>query len=116
MASEAITLSPELRARERKLYTARRGGLCSLSRRRQIVFDEAHGLFDRSGGSQPAVYARPQHAVGVEALDHRDERLPEVVAGAQDHRLVLQAQVVPRKHLEQLLEGADPGGPRAEPE
>src|SRR6266581_3749517 len=114
MASEAITLSPELRARERKLYTARRGGLRPLSRRRQIVFDEAHGLFDRSGGSQPAFHARPQHAVGAEALDHRDERLPEAVACAQDHRLVLQSEVVHREHLEQLVESADPAGQRDE--
>src|SRR5256884_9560739 len=49
MASEAITLSPELRARERKLYTARSSGLRPVRRGRQMVFDEAHGLLDRSG-------------------------------------------------------------------
>src|SRR5882762_7953513 len=114
MASEAITLSPELRARERKLYTARSGGLRRVSRGRQIVFDEAHGLLDRGRGSQPALHARPQHAVGAEALDHRDERLPEAVARAQDDGLVLQSQVVHRKHLEQLVEGADPPGQRDE--
>src|SRR5882672_7859901 len=104
MASEAITLSPELRARERKLYTARRGASRPVNRGRQMVFDEAHGLFERSGRTQPALDARPQHAVGAEALDHRDERLPEAVACAQDHRFVLQAEVVHREHLEQLVE------------
>src|SRR5207245_2154261 len=70
MASEAITLSPELRAREGKLYTARRGGLRPVSRMRPIVFDEAHGFLDRSGSVQPALHARPQHApaAGPEAI------------------------------------------------
>src|SRR5439155_1719868 len=72
MASEAITLSPELRARERKLYTARRRGLCPVNRGGQMVFDEAHGLLERSGRAQPALDARAQHSVDPKALDHCD--------------------------------------------
>src|SRR6266540_2915485 len=106
MASEAITLSPELRARGRKLYTARSSGRRAL--RGGQVFYEAHGLVDRRGDAQRALDAGPQHAVGTEAVDHREKRLPEAVACAKDHRLVLQAQIVQREHFDQLVERADP--------
>src|SRR6266851_124424 len=95
-----------------KLYTARSSGRRRVGDGRQMVLDEAHRLADRRRHAQPALHARPQHAVGAEALDHRDERLPEAVACAQDHRLVLQAEVVHREHLEQLVESADPPGQR----
>src|SRR5439155_21097907 len=112
MASEAITLSPELRARERKLYTARRGASRPVNRGRQMVFDEAHGLFERSGRAQPALDARAQHSVGAKALDHCDEGLPEAVVRTEDHGFVLQTEVVHREHFQQLVERADPAGQR----
>src|SRR6266853_1166797 len=114
MASEAITLSPELRARGRKLYTARlrrprgRGGRC------EEGFDQTHRVLDRGREAEAALDARAQHAVGAEALDHCDKGQPEVVLRAQDHRLVLKAEVVQRQHFDQLVERSDSAGKRDE--
>src|SRR5690242_21155374 len=89
MASEAITLSPELRARGRKLYTPRFGS----PRRGEEGVDQPHRFFDRARVTQVLRDARAQHAVDLEALDQRGERLPEAVRRAQDHGLRLQAKV-----------------------
>src|SRR5258705_4176145 len=110
MASEAITLSPELRARGRKLYTAS----FSRPRRREKRVDQLHRLFDRRRVLQVLPDARAQYAVRAEALDQLGERLPETVGGAQDHGLRLQAEIVQRQHLDQLVQGSDPARYRDE--
>src|SRR5262245_5431879 len=110
MASEAITLSPELRARGEKLYTARSGR----PRFGEELVDELHRLRDGARAAQEARDAGAQHAVGFEALDQRRERVPEAVGRAQDHGLRLQAEVVEREHLDQLVERADSPGDRDE--
>src|SRR5262249_40594028 len=110
MASEAITLSPELRARGKKLYTARSGR----PRFGEERVDQPHRLIDRARAAEEARDARAQHAVGFEALDQRRERIPEAVGRAQDHRLRLQPEVVEREHLDELVQRADSAGNRDE--
>src|SRR5580765_211077 len=110
MASEAITLSPELRARGSKLYTARLGR----PRRRKKRVDQLHRLCDRRCVLQVFPDARSQHAVGAEALDQLCERLPEPVGGAQDHGLRLQAEIVEREHFDELVQRTDAAGDRNE--
>ncbi len=78
------------------------------------VFDQAHRLIDRGRDAQAALDARAQHAVGAEALEQDRERPPEIVAGAQDHGLRLQAEIVQGEHFDQLVERSDSAGKRDE--
>src|SRR5258708_36476171 len=99
MASEAITLSPELRARGRKLYTARlrrprgRGGRC------EEGFDQTPRVLDRGREAEAAIDARAQHAVSAAELDHCGQRHPEVVIREPHHRTVPKAAYVTSHHL-----------------
>src|SRR5258708_8581204 len=101
MDAEAITLSPELRARGRKLYTARlrrprgRGGRC------EEGFDQTHRVLDPGREAEAALDARAQHAVGAEALDHCDKGQPEAALRAHDHRLGPKSELLKRPHFDQ---------------